>query len=70
MSIFIRKLETLSRYGSRSLPKFVHWPIAILPWKFHENPFGSCWAKLLTDRQKNRQADRQTTMITWPPWRT
>jgi len=34
---------------------FVHWPIANLPWKFHANPFGSFCAKLLTDRQTDKQ---------------
>jgi len=48
------------RYGSGSvsgyvnriatkIQSFVRWPIANLPWKFHENPFGSFCAKLLTD---------------------
>jgi len=36
---------------------FVHWPIASLPWKFHANPFGSFCAKLITDRQTNRQTN-------------
>jgi len=44
---------------------FVHWPIASLPWKFHANTFGSFCAKLLTDRQ----TDKQTTTIAYPPWR-
>jgi len=43
---------------------FVHWPTANFPWKFHANPSGSFCAKLLTDRQTNRQ----TTAITYPPW--
>jgi len=33
------------------------WPIANLPWKFHANPFGSFCAKLLTDRQTNKQTN-------------
>jgi len=34
---------------------FVHWPIVNLPWKFHANPFGSFWVKLLTDKQTHKQ---------------
>ena len=33
----------------------VQWPIANLPWKCHANPFGSFCAKLLTDRQTDKQ---------------
>ena len=43
---------------SRLAPKFNHfvqWPIANLPWKLHANPFGSFWAKLLTDRQRRKR---------------
>jgi len=36
------------------------WTIANLPRKFHANLFGSFCAKLLTNKQ--------TTMITNPPW--
>ena len=39
----------------------VHWPIASIPWKFYANPFRSSCAKLLMDKQ--------TTTITYPPWR-
>ena len=31
--------------------------IANLPWKFHANPSGSCCAKLLTNRQTDRQSN-------------
>ena len=41
----------------------VQWPVANVPWKFHANPFRSFCAKLLTDRQ----TDKQTTTITYPP---
>jgi len=34
---------------------FVHWPIANLPRKFHASPFGSFCAKLLTDKQTDKQ---------------
>ena len=33
------------------------WPSANLPWKFHANAFGSFCAKLLTDRQTDRQTN-------------
>jgi len=36
---------------------FVHRPIANPPRKFHANPFGSFWTKLLTDRQADKQTD-------------
>jgi len=39
---------------------FVHWYIANLPGKFHANPLGSFYTKLLTDRQ----TDKQTMTIT------
>jgi len=44
----------VSRWWSRSMPKFNHfvkWPIANLTWKFHANVFWSFCAKLLTDKQ-------------------
>ena len=34
---------------------FFHWPIANLPWKFHASLFGSFYAKLLADRQTDKQ---------------
>ena len=41
------------------IESFVQWPIANLPWKFHANPPGRFCAKLLTDRQ----TEKETTKI-------
>ena len=43
-------------YGSvirivNKIYSYVHWPITNLPWKFHANPLGSFYTKLLTDKQ-------------------
>ena len=35
----------------------VHWPIANLPWKFHGNRSEVFCAKLLTDKQTDKQTN-------------
>ena len=34
--------------------------IAIIPWKYHQNPFRTFWDILQTHRRTDRQTDRQT----------
>jgi len=58
----IWKTIPVSRQWTGLPPKFNHWftgPLPNLPREFHANPFLSFCAKLLTDRQTNRQTHKQ-----------
>jgi len=45
-------IQTVIRIATE-IKTFVHWLIANSAWKFHANPCGSFYAKLLTDKQTN-----------------
>ena len=44
-------------------------PLPTLPINFLQIRSHSFCAKLLTDRQTDKQTNRRTTTITYPPWR-